>query len=80
MQGDDIADAHDLLKRSGWSVGVTAFHDGTGGRVWLVDGRNGENLIRGEGATEAAAWRSAVDQARSVGMLEGWRPSEPGRG
>ena len=71
----DIFDAIDALKRAGWSVGVTAFVGPSGTRVWLVDGRNGENLIRAEGDSEAAAWRAALEQARAVGMLErpeGW--------
>ena len=49
-----------------------------GGRVWAVSGRNGENLIRAEGASEAEAWHRAVDQAQSVGMLEGIIRGNPG--
>jgi hypothetical protein len=37
--------------------------------AWQVDGRNGENLIRADGDTEAAAWLAAVAQARAAGML-----------
>jgi hypothetical protein len=37
-----------------------------------------ENRIRAEGPAEADAWRAAVAQARSVGMLGGWRVPEPG--
>jgi hypothetical protein len=70
-----IAEALDDLHRAGWSVGVVALAslDGSGRVVWQVDGRNGENLIRSAAATEAEAWRGALDQARSVGMLGGWR-------
>jgi hypothetical protein len=48
--------------------------------IWVVTGRNGENLIRAEGLTEATAWRAALGQARAVGMVPGWRASEPGVG
>jgi hypothetical protein len=70
-----IADALTDLHRAGWSVGVVgqASLDGSKRVVWQVDGRNGENVIRSAGATEAEAWRGALDQARSVGMLGGWR-------
>jgi hypothetical protein len=74
---DEIVDA---LHRAGWSIGLTAFHSTAGGFVWVVSGHNGENLIRAEGATKAAAWWSALDQARAVGMVPGWRISEPGVG
>ena len=39
-----------------------------GERVWVVTGRNGENLLRTEGATQAEAWHRAVEQARELGM------------
>jgi hypothetical protein len=44
-------------RAAGWSVGVIApaSLDGSGRVVWQVDGRNGENLIRTAGATEAEA-------------------------
>lgn len=74
---DEIMDA---LNHAGWSIGVTAFHSTTRGLVWIVSGHNGENLLRAEGPTEAAAWRAALDQAGAVGMLPGWRISEPGEG
>jgi hypothetical protein len=61
------------LRRAGWNIGDTAFATDAGGVVWVVSGHNGENLIRAEGPTSAAAWRLAVDQARSLGML-GVRP------
>jgi hypothetical protein len=70
-----IADALNDLRRPGWSIGVVALTsvDVSCRVVWQVDGRNGENLIRSSGATEAEAWRGALDQARSVGILGRWR-------
>jgi hypothetical protein len=58
---DPIAELH----RAGWSVGVVALAslDGSGRVVWQVDVRNGENVIRSAGETEAEAWRGALDQA-----------------
>jgi hypothetical protein len=70
----------DLLHRSGWSIGITAFHATAGAVVWVVSGSNGENLIRAEGLTAVAARRAALGQARAVGMVRGWRVSEPGPG
>lgn len=66
---EDVAEAIAALKRAGWSIGDTALVGSGGRRLWVVSGSNGENLIRAEGATEADAWRSAVEQARAVGML-----------
>jgi len=41
-----------------------------GGRlVWQVDGQNGENLIRADGASQVEAWHRAVEQAEALGML-----------
>jgi hypothetical protein len=34
------------LHRSGWSIGSTAFATPATGLVWVVSGRNGENVIR----------------------------------
>jgi hypothetical protein len=56
------------LRRAGWSVGEASFL-GPGGEVWRVSGRNGENLLRAEGATQAQAWWRAIQQAEAVGML-----------
>lgn len=65
----DSADASLIrLHAAGWSVGQAAML-GPGGRTWLVWGTNGENVIRGEGATPEDAWRLAEDQARALGML-----------
>jgi hypothetical protein len=61
-------ESYDRLHRAGWSIGDAAFA-GPAGRVWVVSGRNGENLIRAEGPTEAIAWARAVEQAQAVGML-----------
>ena len=41
-------------------------------------GRNGENLMRAEGATSTAAWQAALVEAQAVGMAPGWRVSRPG--
>jgi hypothetical protein len=64
------------LHRSGWSCGEAAFIGSLGRTVWQVDGSNGENRIRVEGATPAEAWWWAVEAAAGVGMLADWpRPS-----
>jgi hypothetical protein len=65
------------LHRSGWSTGETAFYVEGGGVVWVVDGSNGENRIRAEGATQREVWWRAVEQAAECGMLADWlRPSD----
>lgn len=72
---DEVAEAVVALKRAGWSIGDAALAGLDGRRTWIVSGSNGENLIRAEGATEAEAWRQALEQARAVGMLDrppGW--------
>jgi hypothetical protein len=66
---DPILDAIRRLHRAGWSIGDVVFHDGAGGRTWIVSGSNGEDLIQAEGATRAEAWGRAVDQAWLLGML-----------
>jgi hypothetical protein len=73
MHGNDVDQALKLLHAAGWSVGDTAFVTGASTVGWLVSDRNGENVIRAEGPTQAAAWRAACDQARAVGMLKGRR-------
>jgi hypothetical protein len=65
------------IHRAGWSIGVTAFHSAAGGLATAV---SGENLIRAEGRTEAAAWWAGLRQASAVGMAPGWRVSVPGVG
>jgi hypothetical protein len=61
-------DAHDRLHGAGWSLGIYSLA-GPHALVCIVEGINGENMIRGEGDTLDAAFLSACDQARSVGML-----------
>ena len=68
-QAEEIAEALGSLHRAGWSIGSTAFASASGGLVWAVDGWNGENVIRADGGTEAAAWQAAFEQARGLGML-----------
>jgi hypothetical protein len=75
---DDIPNSDESfarLHRAGWSIGDAAYVE-HGVLVWLVTGTNGENLIRAEGPTRAAAWWAAVGQAEAVGMIEA-RPVPP---
>jgi len=65
------------LHRSGWSTGETGWC-GTGGSVWQVDGRNGENQILVVGTTQREAWWRAVEAAAAVGMLADWPRPSPG--
>jgi len=65
------------LHRAGWSIGDVVVRDAEGRTGWLVSGHNGENAIRAEGPTQAEAWRDALDQARTLGMLGGPRPGGP---
>jgi hypothetical protein len=74
---DEITEAIGRLHRAGWSVGSTAFATEPGGLAWVVSGTNRENRIEGRDTTEAAAWRSALEQARLLGMLGGFRPCGP---
>jgi hypothetical protein len=67
-----IAEAVRRFHRSGWSVGDTEFAAEGGGLVWVVSGVNGENRVEGRGATASEAWRSALEQARLMGMLGRW--------
>jgi hypothetical protein len=62
------------LHRSGWSTGETTFTGSSGRTVWQVDGSNGENRLKVQGATAAEAWWRAVEAAAAVGMLRGPRP------
>lgn len=66
---DPIVAALGCLHRAGWTVGQFAASAEDGGRVWVVSGTNGENLIRVEGATALEAWNFAVEEARRLGML-----------
>jgi hypothetical protein len=79
-RGESIDLIMDQLHAAGWSIGDTAFVTEAGALVWLVSGRNGENVIRAEGPTQAAAWLITCDQARAGGMLAGWRCRSLGQG
>jgi hypothetical protein len=65
---EESAAALRALSRAGWTVGETSFVGPEGTRAWVVSGRNGENLIRAEGSSHREVWRSALAQARSLGM------------
>lgn len=58
------ADAMKLLNRSGWSVGDAGLRRTAAHWFGWSRGRNGENVIRAEGATQTEAWRRALEQAR----------------
>ena len=60
--------AHGRLHSAGWSLGICSFA-GPHGVVCVVEGVNGENVIRGEGDTLDAAYLSACDQARAAGKF-----------
>jgi hypothetical protein len=77
---DPVGERLDELRLAGWSVGDAAFTGGDGTLLWVVTGSNGENLIRAEGATRAAAWLAAREHARALGMLGGRRMPSDGRG
>ena len=53
-------DAHSHLHRCGWSLGIYSLA-GPHGVVCVVEGVNGENVSRGEGATLEAAYQAACD-------------------
>jgi hypothetical protein len=61
-------EAYHQLHRAAWTLGIYSLA-GPHGVVCVVEGLNGENLIRGEGTTLEAAYLSACDQARTVGMF-----------
>jgi hypothetical protein len=60
--------AHAALHAAGWSLGEFAASTAHGIR-FIVEGANGENVIRAEGDTLAEAFQKALGQARSLGML-----------
>jgi hypothetical protein len=62
-----VDDCRNRLHRAGWSVGEVA-----SGTRWLINGANGENVLRAEGKTQAEAWHRACEQAAAVGMLAAW--------
>ena len=61
------------LKAAGWSLGEFSVC-GAGGGSWVVEGSNGENVLRARAGDRAEAWRLAVLQAEAVGMA-----GRPGR-
>jgi hypothetical protein len=65
-------DCLDALHRAGWSVGVARF-----GKTVVVDGANGENVVRAAALTEVEAWRNAVGQTWGLVMLRCRRPTPP---
>lgn len=71
-----ISELFDRLKASGWSIGSTAHATDTRSLCWPVDGRNDENVIQADSATESTAWWPAVEIAWSAGMLKCVRPGE----
>ena len=75
---DPISDALDRLHRAGWSCGDFAVYSPDGAVEWVAGGFNGENRVEGRGPTAAEAWRSAVAQAWSIGMLGPLRPARCG--
>jgi hypothetical protein len=77
---NELTEAIGRLHRAGWSVGSTAYGTEAGGLTWVVSGANGEDPIEGRGATAAGAWRSALEQARALGMLDSIRPGRSGGG
>jgi hypothetical protein len=70
-ESDQIDEAIHQLHRAGWSIGDTAFTTDAGVVAWVVSGTNGQAVIRAEGSTRGEAWGRAVEQARSLGMLDG---------
>ena len=67
------------LSLSGWRLCLTVFTDCSGQTVWGIDGSQGENQFKVDGATSSDAWRSAMLAAAACGMLRGWpRPSRGG--
>jgi hypothetical protein len=71
MPHSPAEDSYHRLNRSGWSCGEAAFTGSSGRAVWRVDGSDGENKLRVEGATPAEAWHRAVEAA-ACGMLSDW--------
>ena len=69
LRQTEVDDCCDRLRRSGWSFGWRSVSAPGRAERWLVDGANGENVIRAEGVTLAEALRLACGQARAVGML-----------
>jgi hypothetical protein len=65
----DEAGAAEMMGRlhaAGWCVGDSASATEDGGHLWVVVGRSGKDVLRGEGATQVEAWRSALGQVTAV--------------
>lgn len=58
----DESAAH--LSATGWSAGDAAFDDSRG-RVWLVFCHRRGRVVKGEGPTQASAWRDASEKAQA---------------
>jgi hypothetical protein len=61
-----IANASDILRRTGWSCTIAVFGDPSRPLAWTVDRQNGESRIRAYGKTKADGWDAAVLQ--TVGL------------
>ena len=73
---DESAEGSGAAKRAWEQMRLRAKSEGNGFRKGETDilansetASNGENLISADGATRAEAWASALEQARSLGML-----------
>ena len=67
-RGDAMA-IIERLHRAGWSIGDVPLRGERGGLVWIVLGRHGADLLIVSGPTHIEAWRWALDQAATCGML-----------
>jgi hypothetical protein len=63
-----VDECYGRLHASGWSVGESCFLTNSG-IVWQVDGTNGANRLLARGPSQAAAWRSACEQAAAAGIV-----------
>jgi hypothetical protein len=63
-----VDEAHAALAAAGWSLGEFAVSTSAGIR-FIVEGVNGENVIRAEAPTLAEAFHFAAQQAGALGML-----------
>ena len=66
-RGDAVA-IIEWLHRVSWSIGDVPLR-GRGWLVWIVLGRRGADLLIVSGPTHIEAWRWALDQAATCGML-----------
>ena len=65
------ADALNRLSHAGWVVTVSTMIGFDGLIHWIAAGVRDDALIRADGATRDEALICAVEQARSLGMLNG---------